>query len=47
VTAEIVASLKYPETVVIDGAGHLPNLEAESEFNNVLRAFLQAHGPRI
>jgi 3-oxoadipate enol-lactonase len=43
VTAEIVACLKRPETVVIDGVGHLPNLEAQTEFNDALRAFLQAH----
>jgi len=29
VTAEILAC---PELLVIDGAGHLPNLEAESKF---------------
>ena len=45
VTAEIVASLKRPETFVIDGVGHLPNLEAESEFNAALDAFLRAHAP--
>jgi len=45
VTAEIIAHLKRPEQVVIDGVGHLPNLEAQDEFNNVLRAFLQAHAP--
>jgi 3-oxoadipate enol-lactonase len=45
VTAEIVASLKRPELVVIDGAGHLPNLEAEVEFNDALHAFLQAYAP--
>ena len=45
VTAEIIASLKRPETIVIDGAGHLPNLEAEGEFNSALRAFLLAHAP--
>ena len=45
VTAEIVASLKRPATIVIDGVGHLPNLEAESEFNAALRAFLQTHAP--
>ena len=33
------------EPVVIDGVGHLPNLEAKGEFNNVLRAFLRAHAP--
>jgi 3-oxoadipate enol-lactonase len=46
VTAEIVACLRHPELVVIDGAGHLPNLEAERQFNDALRAFLQAHAPR-
>jgi len=45
VTAEIVATLKRPETVIIDGVGHLPNLEAESEFNAALGAFLRAHAP--
>jgi pimeloyl-ACP methyl ester carboxylesterase len=45
VTSEIVACLKRPEELVIDGAGHLPNLEAETEFNTALRAFLQAHAP--
>jgi 3-oxoadipate enol-lactonase len=45
VMAEIIASLKRPETVVIDGVGHLPNLEAEAEFNAALGAFLRAHAP--
>jgi pimeloyl-ACP methyl ester carboxylesterase len=45
VTAEIIAHLKRPEPVVIDGVGHLPNLEAEDEFNDVLRAFLRTHAP--
>ena len=45
VTAEIIACLKRPEPVVIDGVGHLPNLEAEDEFNDVLRVFLQTHAP--
>jgi pimeloyl-ACP methyl ester carboxylesterase len=45
VTAQIIAHLKRPEAVVIDGVGHLPNLEAEDEFNDVLRAFLLAHMP--
>jgi 3-oxoadipate enol-lactonase len=45
VTAEITASLKRPETVIIDGVGHLPNLEAETEFNAALGAFLAAHAP--
>jgi 3-oxoadipate enol-lactonase len=45
VIAEIVASLKHPEVVTIDGVGHLPNLEAEHEFNDALRAFLLSHAP--
>jgi pimeloyl-ACP methyl ester carboxylesterase len=45
VTAEIAGCVKRPEVLVIDGAGHLPNLEAEREFNRALRAFLQAHAP--
>jgi 3-oxoadipate enol-lactonase len=45
VTAEIAGSLKRPETIVIDGVGHLPNLEAEAEFNAALGAFLRAHAP--
>jgi 3-oxoadipate enol-lactonase len=44
-TAEITASLRRPEVVIIDGAGHLPNLEAGNEFNDALRAFLRAHAP--
>lgn len=46
VTAEIVAHLQRPEVVVIDGAGHLPNLEAEDAFNTALRGFLSRHAPR-
>jgi pimeloyl-ACP methyl ester carboxylesterase len=45
VIAEIAACLKHPEVKVIDGVGHLPNLEAEREFNNALRAFLLLHAP--
>jgi len=45
VTAEIAACLRHPEVLVIDGAGHLPNLEAEREFNEALRGFLRAHAP--
>jgi pimeloyl-ACP methyl ester carboxylesterase len=46
VAAEIAASLKRPELVLIDGAGHLPNLEAEAQFNEALAAFLNRHHPR-
>jgi pimeloyl-ACP methyl ester carboxylesterase len=45
VTAEIVASLKRPELVLMDGCGHLPNLEAEAQFNEALLAFLSRHLP--
>jgi pimeloyl-ACP methyl ester carboxylesterase len=45
VIAEIAASLKRPEVVMIAGVGHLPNLEAEREFNDALRAFLVTHAP--
>jgi len=39
-TAEIVAHLKRPQLVVIDGVGHLPNLEAADEFNNAVLDWL-------
>jgi pimeloyl-ACP methyl ester carboxylesterase len=45
VTDEILACLKHPELVMIDGVGHLPNLEAEHEFNAALGDFLRAHSP--
>jgi 3-oxoadipate enol-lactonase len=45
VTAEIIACLKRPELLVIEGAGHLPNLEAESNFNEALLRFLRSHAP--
>ncbi|MDA0166731.1 alpha/beta hydrolase [Solirubrobacter ginsenosidimutans] len=45
VTAEIVEHLQRPELVVIDGVGHLPNLEAEAAFNRALAGFLARHAP--
>ena len=45
VTAEIVSCLRRPELMTIDGSGHLPNLEAEAEFNDALSAFLRTHSP--
>ena len=45
VTAEIISCLRRPELVTIDGSGHLPNLEAEAEFNDALFAFLRTHSP--
>lgn len=45
VTEEIVAHLRRPDLVMIEGAGHLPNLEAEAEFNEALLSFLGRHAP--
>jgi pimeloyl-ACP methyl ester carboxylesterase len=45
VTAEIVSSLKRPGLVLLDGCGHLPNLEAAAQFNEALLAFLNRHVP--
>jgi 3-oxoadipate enol-lactonase len=46
VTAEIVDHLRHPELLVVEGAGHLPNLEAEDVFNTSLTEFLTRHTPR-
>jgi 3-oxoadipate enol-lactonase len=46
VTAEIVDHLRHPELVVVEGASHLPNLEAEDAFNRSLMEFLLRHTPR-
>jgi pimeloyl-ACP methyl ester carboxylesterase len=45
VLSEIADCLNRPEVLLIEGVGHLPNLEAEGQFNDALRAFLQAHQP--
>lgn len=45
VTAEIVAHLRNPETLLLEGVGHLPNLEAEETFNKALIDFLRRHAP--
>ncbi|HET9104788.1 MAG TPA: alpha/beta fold hydrolase [Solirubrobacteraceae bacterium] len=45
VTAEIVAHLQRPDTLLIEGAGHLPNLEAEPVFTAALSDFLSRHAP--
>ena len=45
VTAEIVAHLRHPETLLLEGVGHLPNLEAEESFNRALIDFLKRHTP--
>ncbi len=45
-TDQILAPLKHPQLLMIHGVGHLPNLEAEREFNDALRIFLRGiHQP--
>jgi pimeloyl-ACP methyl ester carboxylesterase len=46
VTAEIIEHLRRPELLVVEGAGHLPNLEAEDVFTPRLMEFLARHAPR-
>ena len=46
VTAEIIEHLRRPELLVVEGAGHLPNLEAEDVFTPSLMEFLARHAPR-
>lgn len=43
VTNQIVDNLARPELLVIEGAGHLPNLEAEEVFTTALLDFLIRH----
>jgi 3-oxoadipate enol-lactonase len=45
VTSEIIDHLRDPELFIIEGAGHLPNLEAEKIFTDRLLAFLARHAP--
>jgi 3-oxoadipate enol-lactonase len=45
VTAEILDHLREPELFVAEGAGHLPNLEAQEAFTEKLFAFLVRHAP--
>jgi 3-oxoadipate enol-lactonase len=46
VTAEIIDHLRRPELLVVEGAGHLPNLEAGDVFTPSLIEFLARHEPR-
>ncbi len=46
VTTEIIDHLRDPELFIIEGAGHLPNLEAEDVFTHTLLAFLVRHAQR-
>ena len=45
-TTEIIEHLRDAELFVAEGAGHLPNLEAEEVFTHRLLAFLARHAPR-
>ena len=45
VTSEIMDHLRDPELFIVDGAGHLPNLEADEFFTYRLLAFLAQHAP--
>jgi pimeloyl-ACP methyl ester carboxylesterase len=42
---ELARYLPNAKLVVIDGAGHIVNLEAAERFNAVLREFLEEHAP--
>jgi pimeloyl-ACP methyl ester carboxylesterase len=46
VTAELVSCLHDPEVVLMDGVGHLPNLERPGDFNEHLRDFLTRARPQ-
>ena len=46
VTAELVSCLHDPEVVLMDGVGHLPNLERPGDFNERLLDFLTRARPR-
>jgi pimeloyl-ACP methyl ester carboxylesterase len=46
VTDEIIDHLRHPELLVVEGASHLPNLEAEDVFTARLMEFLARHVPR-
>ena len=41
VTEQLVASLPEPEVVLLDGIGHLPNLEDPGRFDTALRSFAE------
>lgn len=43
---EMVGQLPNARLAVIDGAGHLSNLEAPDEFNQILKTFLDEHRDR-
>jgi len=46
VTEELTGCLREPRLVVLEGAGHLPNLERPGEFNQHLLGFLEGTQPQ-
>jgi pimeloyl-ACP methyl ester carboxylesterase len=46
VTSELAGCLRDPEVVLLDGVGHLPNLERPADFNEHLLSFLRRARPR-
>ncbi|MBV9413570.1 MAG: alpha/beta fold hydrolase [Solirubrobacterales bacterium] len=46
VTTEIIDHLRRPELLVVEGVGHLPNIEAEDAFTSSLMEFLARRAPR-
>lgn len=39
VTDQLVAALPAPQVLILPGVGHFPNLEAQAEFDDAVRAF--------
>ena len=39
VTDQLVAALPEPEVLILPGIGHLPNLEAQGDFDDAVRRF--------
>jgi pimeloyl-ACP methyl ester carboxylesterase len=42
---ELASSLRDPEVVILDGVGHLPNLERPGDLNERLLSFLNRARP--
>jgi pimeloyl-ACP methyl ester carboxylesterase len=45
VTSKLASCLRDPEVVILDGVGHLPNLERPGDFNERLLSFLNRARP--
>ncbi len=44
ITDQLVDALPSPDVVILDGIGHLPNLEAPERFDEAVRAFVRMVG---